>query len=257
MLRKLALSALIAAAVAGPSIAQEDTETMPPEGVDVAPVYWQLAMAKTTDEIWDRSFDGLLEQAKAGFDRFPAFAEAESKCPGFIDTVFESAKPWMREGHYAQRTEFRFGLADIFAKGLTEEQAADAVAYYRSDEARYFLELGTDSASQKGKIDRALNEEEGPIDRETFYEDLDRTHEAIRENADSERLAEAEKNLRASTWFEPYAAIHPQIQELRLKISQSDSTESSEFTTAMNAAIQIAGRKHLESCGIDMSKAGQ
>ncbi|MGX7925581.1 hypothetical protein ACWPMX_03290 [Tsuneonella sp. HG094] len=204
-----------------------------------------LAEIKTRDDIWERSFDSMYEQMRASFSADPKLGAADQRCPGLIDAAAEAAKPVMREGHFRQRDAFRAGLTSLFAQGMTISQAREAWAFYNSPDGRFLLELGTDSTSQQAKIAKG----DGPIDRGTFDADLHATQSATIAKLEPEMMDRAQAALDRSTWFIPYKALHPRIQNLRFRISRDPASGGpAGDRIRMIEAVQRATAQYLANC---------
>ena len=238
-MRRIAAALLLASLAAG---ARAEPPETPP--LDADP-FRALAEIKTRDDIWDRSFDSLYEQMLASFRADPKFVKADSACPGFVDTISETARPFMRDGHFKQREPYRAGLTRIYRAGLTAAQAREAIDFYQSDDGRYLLELGTDSTSQQAKIEQGG----GPLTRENFDADLARTREDAVAKADPAIRERAEATLARSSWYDPYVAINPQVQQLRFEITRMRDPDTLERRKAMDEAIRRAGIQHFANCG--------
>lgn len=238
-MRRIAL-ALVAAMFCGSALAEPPA----PEQLDADP-FRALAEIKTRNDIWDRSFDSLYEQMLADFRADPKFVQADGACPGFVDAIAQAARPFMRDGHFKQREPYRAGLARIFRSGLTASQASEAIAFYASDDGRYLLELGTDSTSQQAKIGQGTE----PLSRENFDADLARTREDAVAKAEPVIRERAEATLARSSWYDPYVAINPQVQQLRFEITRMRDPDTLERRAAMDAAIRRTGVQHFANCG--------
>ena len=212
------LFALLLVALASVASAQDDA---PPS------VYRQLAEAKTPDDVWERSLQALLSQARNGFVADPNMGRAEELCPGAMDAIFTELEPIWRRGHFLQRDEYRDGMTEIFARELTPEQTAEALAFYRSDRGHELLLFGADANSYTHRVQEVLDSDDRgapPLDRETFDADLAGTQSAIHRGLDPRIAFETNRMLRHSSWYATYARnVHPQIQDLRYAIAERDS----------------------------------
>lgn len=237
-MRKAAALALLAC----PTIALAEA---PQVLLPAADPFRALAEIKTRDDIWERSFDSLYEQMRASFRADSKMAAADRRCPGLIDAASEAAKPTMREGHFRQRDPYRAGLTKIFAEGMTEAQAREAWEFYNSPDGRFLLELGTDSTSQQAKIAKG----DRPLDRDTFDKDLSATRAASIAKLEPEIMERAQEALDRSTWFAPYKALHPQIQDLRFRISRDPASGGpAGDKSRMVEAVQRATAQYLANC---------
>lgn len=214
-----------------------------PAAAEPASVFRELAEAKTTDAVWARSFAAMIDRAKIAFQDDPMFARAEARCPGLIDAVFTATAPLMLERHFAEREQLRAGMAQILSEGLNEAQAREAIAFYRSPEGRFLMELGADSNNYDEKF--AIAPEQ--FDREAFEGDLARTHDAIHSNADPAMIERAERELGKSRWYRPYLKVHGRIQDLRFQISKAKA--SPEQAAVLDQATKRGAIQHSASCG--------
>lgn len=236
-----AKSWLVVAAVL--SAASASAARVPPSSV-----YVQLAEAKTSDAAFERSFTAMIDRAKIAFQDDPAFRRAEAECPGLIDAVFLAAGPAMHAHHFADRDRLREGLVPIFAAGLSEGEAAEALAFYRSDEGLLLLELGADSNSYEERFAAEMAGKGGSFDRAAFERDLQRTRDAVDRNADpavAERVAD---RLAASRWYPAYLKLHRQIHDLRFAITQSNK-ENAVRAQEIDAAVKRGTVQHFTACG--------
>lgn len=211
-------------------------------------VFRQLAEAKSPDAVWERSFAAMIDRAKIEFLADPKLAQAERQCPGMVDAAFLSARPVMHAQHFADRDRLREGMARLLAKALNEAQAREALAFYRSDEGLFLLELGADSNNYEEKFAAALAGRDRDFDRAAFDRDLERTHDAIHANADPGLISRAEDRLARSGWFQPYMAIHRDIQDLRFaitKASRGNSAQAAEIDSAVKRGLV----QHFVNCG--------
>ena len=192
-----------------------------------ASVYRQLAEAKTPDDVWEASLQALVTQSRNGFVADPDLGRAERLCPGAMDAVFEAVTPIMRRGHFLQRDEYRDGMTAIFEREFTEDQAVEALDFYRSDLGHELLMAGAGANSYTHRVQEVLGSEDEPapaLDRETFDADLAGTQSAIHRGVDPDKAYDANRILRASSWYATYAGrVHGQIQDLRYSIAERDS----------------------------------
>lgn len=214
-----------------------------PAAAEPAAIYRELAEAKTTDAVWERSFAAMIDRAKIAFQGDPMFAKAEARCPGYIDAVFTATSPLMRERHFAERDQLRAGMAQILSEGLNEAQAREAIAFYRSPEGGFLMELGADSNNYDEKF--AVKPEQ--FDRKAFEGDLARTHDTIHSNADPAMIERVERELDKSRWYHPYLKVHGRIQDLRFRISKAKP--SPEQAALLDQATKRGSIQHFANCG--------
>jgi hypothetical protein len=214
-----------------------------PALAEPATIYRELAATKSSDAVWERSFAAMIDRAKIAFLADPTIVRGEARCPGLIDAILSATAPLMRQRHFASREVLRTGMARILSEGLTEAQAREALAFYRSPEGQFLMELGADS----NNYDEGFTVTPERLDREAFDGDLARTHDAIRNNLDPKLAERAERQLGASHWYHPYLKIHPQIQDLRFAISKTKPP--AEETARIDQATKRAAIQHFVNCG--------
>jgi len=210
-------------------------------------VFRQLAEAKSPDPIWERSFVAMIDRAKIAFLDEPKFAQADRECPGLIDAIFVSAGPLMHARHFADRDRLREGMTRIFADGLTEDQAREALAFYQSKEGLFLLELGADSNNYEEKFAAAMAGDDGKFDRGAFERDLERTHDDSIRNADPRLVDRVTDQLQASSWFGPYLKIHSRIQDLRFAITKAPRDPAR--AQLIDQAVKRGAIQHFVNCG--------
>ena len=121
------------------SLAPAQAQAQEQAAQQVAPVYFDLfqAMEESVDQ--EVATDIAMDAVAREFAATPAFAEFERRSPGFINEVVTGMRPIVDEHSDYVREVYAPRMAALFAEHLTEEEAAIAARFYRSDAGKRLM----------------------------------------------------------------------------------------------------------------------
>jgi len=208
--------------------------------------YQALVAELASPEAFDLALRRLLESdMPAAFRSDPDIAVLEEDCPGLIQALVNASTPMLTELNAQGLKEYRVSLRDLLAARLNADEARQAADFFTSELGRRFVRTVSAEATLGGSLTSSLSNEAGSIDRRAFEQDQQasvRSGLAALSPAD----LQAVNMIFASDWGRAFAALSPEIQELKYRLVNADLTPEQGATVEELSAK--AATAYLEAC---------
>ena len=248
MKKLLPLVAASLAVCATPSFAQAQAEATATALPYEQSPHRMLVEAFSPMSLHEITFITALAQIDEFYRDNPDFAAIDLKCPGFIDAIFDEARPSMREFHFAEAGLVRDLLLEIFTEKFTVDQAREGVELYGSPLGQKMVHLSGKNQNFKNTMVAASEDEEGDVDRRAFDRDSEATTARLMHSMSREEIMAFGEMAIATEFFPLLQKLLPEIQQRRFELLNSDvlAKENAAFSAALDRGMQT----HLEQCGL-------